>query len=118
VWAVMLKMTTGAWRKVALIAVPVIVIWWMWSDRNTLYAKVAELESRLKFTANNADSLATQLRVINSHKEKIEKMLGDERESRLNSARDLESQLTSVREQYELIKVSESLVDSTITQSG
>lgn len=110
------------------------------------FVQVAELESRLKFTANNADSLATQLRgaasliiilhcsppaifltqisVINSHKEKIEKMLGDERESRLNSAKggqptecgpefihqarsDLESQLTSVREQYELIKVSE-----------
>jgi len=95
----MLKLLGQSWRlrRLALACFAIFVFWWMYSYCQSLKEQLENLNARLDKSLKTSDSLATQLQVINEHKEKIEEMLKAERQSHTHES-DIRQELSTAKE--------------------
>uniref|UniRef100_A0A914HX71 Uncharacterized protein n=1 Tax=Globodera rostochiensis TaxID=31243 RepID=A0A914HX71_GLORO len=72
-----------------LLSFVLLFIFWSTSQQNQSSVEVDQLERRLSFSLAQLDSLHAQINVIARHKERIERLLGEEREHFAKRTKDL-----------------------------
>lgn len=72
-------MVSGVWRKFFLILSAFIGLLFLIKHNNLLNNELENYKNKFKLSIENIESLSTQLKILNDHKEMINKMLEEER---------------------------------------
>uniref|UniRef100_A0A914DAP8 Uncharacterized protein n=1 Tax=Acrobeloides nanus TaxID=290746 RepID=A0A914DAP8_9BILA len=93
-----------AGRKIILVVAILVIFFLIITQRKAASDQIADLQVRYEACKRHAESLATQLEVVNSHKKKIESMLADIKSEQDFTIKECELKLRTIREEDRMNK--------------